>query len=100
MKHTTQEVFDKIFRKYLSKYLNDGTVETEKIDIPIKKMPEFMFSQKDIILFSEKMEHHVSNIHPKKKHFYFAFKKFLKKQKYDTVIDGINVGFYKQGVNL
>ena len=100
LKHTTQEVFDKIFPRNISlNILNDGIVETEKIDIPIKKMPQFQFSQKDIILFSEKMELHVSNIHPKKKTLLLAFKKFLKKQKYDTVIDGANVGFYKQGVN-
>ena len=100
LNHTTQEVFDKIFPKNIClNILNDGTIETEKMDIPIKKMPEFKFSSKDMILFSEKMEHHVSNIHPKKKTLLLAFKKFLKKQKYDTVIDGANVGFFKQGVN-
>ena len=54
----------------------DDIDSDEKIDIPIMKMPQFQFSQKDIILFSEKMEHHVSNIHPKKKTLLLAFKTY------------------------
>lgn len=92
-----EPVLDKIFKTNMELSISPtGIIEN---DIPIKKIPSFKFSQKDITLFSEKIEHHVSNIHPKKKILLLAFKKFLKKQNYDTVIDGANVGFFKQGVN-
>tara|TARA_Y200000002_G_C22672399_1_gene660616 strand:- start:100 stop:1491 length:1392 start_codon:yes stop_codon:yes gene_type:complete len=92
-----EEVLDEVFKTNLDlSVLPSGLIEN---DIPIKKVPSFKFTQKDITLFSEKIEHHVSNIHPKKKTLLITFKKFLKKQKYDTVIDGANVGFFKQGTN-
>tara|TARA_B110001469_G_scaffold127782_1_gene150485 strand:- start:4275 stop:5696 length:1422 start_codon:yes stop_codon:yes gene_type:complete len=94
-------VLDTVFPKNTDICVNsEGNVESE-IDIPIKKIPEFSFTTKDITVFSDKIETHVGNIHPKKKKVLLVYKKFLNKniKNYDTVIDGANVGFFKQGAN-
>jgi hypothetical protein len=94
-------VLDTIFPKNIDIAVNlEGNVESE-IDIPIRKIPEFSFTTKDITVFSDKIETHVGNIHPKKKQVLLVYKKFLNKniKNYDTVIDGANVGFFKQGAN-
>ena len=94
-------VLDTIFIKNIDISVNsEGNIESE-IDIPIRKIPEFSFTTKDITVFSDKIETHVGNIHPKKKTVLLSYKKFLNKniKNYDTVIDGANVGFFKQGVN-
>jgi hypothetical protein len=95
-----QIVLDTIFPKNTPIIINsEGVIDSGKVVLPIKKLNSFKFTSKDITIFSDQMEHHVANIHPKKKKLLLEFKKFLKKIKYDTVIDGANVGFFKQGVN-
>ena len=95
-----QIVLDTIFPKNTPLIINpEGVIDSEKIDIPIKKIKSFKFTSKDITIFSDKMENHVANINPKKKKLLLEFKKLLKKLNYDTVIDGANVGFFNQGVN-
>ena len=93
------DVLDSIFLKNIMiNVLENGNIEE---DIPIKKLPAFQFSSAELSLFSDKIETHVGNIHPKKKLLLLKFRKFLdiNMKKYDTVIDGANVGFYKQGAN-
>jgi len=94
-------VLDTVFPKNIDIVVNsEGNVESA-IDIPIRKIPEFSFTTKDITVFSDKIETHVGNIHPKKKKVLLLYRKFLNKniKNYDTVIDGANVGFFKQGAN-
>lgn len=94
---------DSIFPKNIPLSVNpDGIIKPiGELDIPVKKLPHFEFSKKEITLFSDKIENHVGNIHPKKKVQLLDFKKFLNKNRklYDTVLDGANIGFFKQGAN-
>ena len=99
LENSCQETLDSIFKKNLIVTVNpDGKINE---DIPIKEIPRFDFSKKEITLFSDKIENHVGNIHPKKKIQLLTFKKFIIKnmKSYDTVLDGANLGFYKQGTN-
>ena len=77
----------------------DGNIENG--EMKFKKLPEFKLTSKDITKFSDKIELHVGNVHPKKKKSLLEFRKFLNKnmKKYDTVLDGANVGFFQQGTN-
>ena len=91
---------DKLFKSNQDLEIDiDGNIQNE--DIGIKKIPEFRLTSKDITKFSDKIELHVGNIHPKKKKSLLDFRKFLNKnmKKYDTVLDGANVGFFEQGTN-
>ena len=80
------DVLDSIFLKNIMiNVLENGNIEE---DIPIKKLPAFQFSSAELSLFSDKIETHVGNIHPKKKLLLLKFRKFLdiNMKKYDTVI--------------
>ena len=80
-----EPVLDSIFSKNTPIVVNpEGKIET---DIPIKRVPSFAFSSKEITLFSDKIETHVGNIHPKKKALLLTFRKFLNKNRknYETI---------------